>query len=198
MNVDSPYLPSLIPALEAAYQAPGRHYHDLNHIKDCLRAFEAVHDQSDDPQSVELAIWFHDVVYDPTRHDNEERSAEAAARALSALNAPCDLIARVEKLILATKHASAPDDTDAKLLVDVDLAILGRSAAEFDRYEAAIRREYAHVPDAAFAAGRAAVLRRFLERPSIYQISRFRERYEAMARENLLRSITACSKRSAT
>jgi predicted metal-dependent HD superfamily phosphohydrolase len=189
MKAANPYLPSLGPMLEMVYRSPDRHYHNLQHIHDCLREFEPIRGECEDAEAVELAIWFHDFIYDPTRHDNEARSAEAAARELSALGAPADLIRRVEHLILATRHTAEPTDTDAKVLVDIDLSILGRPIDDFDRYEAAIRGEYAHVPDEAFAQGRAAVLRRFLDRPTIYTTRRFRERYEAVARKNLIRSL---------
>jgi predicted metal-dependent HD superfamily phosphohydrolase len=95
----------------------------------------------------------------------------------------------VKELIAATKHSSVPPTADARVVTDIDLSILGQPAEVFDAYDRAIRLEYAHVGDEAFAAGRAKVLRQFLERPAIYSTESFRGWYEAAARENLARAI---------
>jgi predicted metal-dependent HD superfamily phosphohydrolase len=138
---------------------------------------------------VEGAIWFHDVIYDPTRGDNEERSADLAVQALQKMGADEQSVAAVKGLILDTRHVAPAASADGRLLVDIDLSILGRPADEFDTYEQAIRREYAYVPDEAFASGRARILRGFLAREWIYATELFRERYEMAARENLRRSL---------
>ncbi len=100
-----------------------------------------------------------------------------------------EAIVRVAALILVTQHHTLPDDPDAVLVVDIDLSILGRPVAEFDRYEAAIRQEYEWVPETAYRQARRQVLERFNARPMIYQTPFFQERYEAQARLNLARSI---------
>ena len=97
----------------------------------------------------------------------------------------------VRRLILTTRHAETPTDADAMLIVDIDLSILGQPWARFEEYERGIRREYAHVSDEAFRAGRAKVLRGFLGRPRIYSTDWYQERLEERARENLRRSIGA-------
>src|SRR6185295_1221583 len=112
---------------------------------------------------VEIALWFHDAVYDVHRHDNERRSADWARDALAGAGVAATAIARVEALVMATRHATTtPGSADEELLVDIDLAILGADAARFAEYAAQIRREYAHVADAEFRAGRSAVLAAFL------------------------------------
>ena len=98
-------------------------------------------------------------------------------------------------LILATKH-NRPVSGDAALLVDIDLAILGKPADEFDRYDAAIRQEYAWVSEEAYRAGRSKVLQSFLDRTTIYQTEFFRNLYEAQARTNLQRVLHILSKES--
>jgi predicted metal-dependent HD superfamily phosphohydrolase len=177
--------------IEYAYAAPERHYHNVRHVADCLRELTPMLPACQDPLAVEAALLFHDYEYNPLRHDNEERSAEEAGMALRAIGWSGARIRAVRDLILATRHAAAPATPDAAVVVDVDLAILGKDEDEFDAYERAIRREYAHVPDDAFRAGRAAVLRDFLSRPRIYATDYFADRYEMKARQNLARSLSA-------
>ena len=99
----------------------------------------------------------------------------------------------VRRLILATKDSVPPTEPDEQILVDMDLAILGRPEPEFDEYERQIRSEYAWVPDELFAKGRTSILKSFLARPCIYTTDAFRTKYENSARENLARSIAALS-----
>jgi predicted metal-dependent HD superfamily phosphohydrolase len=172
----------LFDELAARYAEPHRHYHTLRHIDDCLREADAV----PHGDAVELALWFHDAIYDTQSHDNEERSAEWASRELAAAGVDG---AHVAALILATKHNAIPDSPDAALVVDADLSILGSDPARFDEYERDVRAEYAWVPEAIFKRERAKVLRSFLDRPSIYTTAAFRARLESRARENLQRSL---------
>ena len=172
-----------------AYGDPSRFYHNAAHILDCLQELDAAKESCEDPTAVEAAIWFHDLVYDPTRSDNEDRSGDASTKGLKELGADPATTQKVRLLILDTKHAKEPATPDGRLLVDIDLSIFGRSAARLDAYERAIRREYEHVPEQAFAKARAAILRGFLNRPSIYLTDHFRRRYEPAARDNLRRSI---------
>jgi len=149
--------------------------------------------------AVITAIWFHDIVYDATRSDNEAASADLAEKLLREMGRGAGIdeaettsfIATVRGLIMDTRHAATPASLDGQYLVDIDLAILGQAAERFDAYEQAIRLEYAHVPEEAFRAGRAGVLRKFLERPAIYHTELFRQKYEAAARGNIARSIAA-------
>jgi predicted metal-dependent HD superfamily phosphohydrolase len=183
--------------LAAAYDGAGRHYHDLRHVLHCLRMLDAVRGQCEDADAVEAAIWFHDVVYDATRPDNEARSADLAERQLRAMGAAEPFVVKVHDLILDTRHTAAPTSSDGRWLVDIDLSILGAMPSEYDAYDQAIRREYAHVPEEGYRVGRSSVLRSFLARPAIYSTEYFRQRYEATARENLARSIrglTVCSR----
>lgn len=176
--------------LEDAYGEPQRHYHTLAHIDACLSEFLPAYELADEPSAVELAIWFHDIVYDIHRTDNEE---ESAYRALAFCeNAGLQRYAlSVQRMILATKHATPTTNwtVDTALLVDVDLSILGQREAVFDHYEHQIRREYDWVVEAVFRERRAQLLESFLARSTIYQTDFFRDKYEGQARHNLARSI---------
>jgi len=132
-----------------------------------------------------MAIWFHDAIYDPKGKDNEERSANLAAEVLISARLPEGFGQRVKRLILATKHAAPPEAADSAMIVDVDLSILGQSRERFLKYEAEIRQEYAWVAEDAFAKGRSAILKSFLDRSNIYNTPFFKEKYETAARKNL-------------
>ncbi len=175
--------------LTHAYAEPHRTYHNLRHIGACLEEFDTARSLADQPEAVEAAIWYHDVIYDPSAATNESESAGLAARDLTAAGVARETIELVRTLILET-HTHAPEpNTDASLLIDVDLAIFGRTAAEFDEYERAIREEFFWVEPDVYAAKRTEVLSRFVSRPFVYSTDFFRLRYEQSARENLARSI---------
>jgi predicted metal-dependent HD superfamily phosphohydrolase len=172
--------------LAAAYTAPGRHYHNLAHIEDCLAALARMDNLSAAEREIlSEAIWWHDVVYDSTRADNEELSAQLAEQHVRA-----DISQEVGRLIRLTKtHNVAPHDRLGAILISIDLSILGAEPARYDAYAAAIRQEFIHVPDADYRAGRARVLGQFAARPVIFPDPGFAARYDRQARDNLAREI---------
>lgn len=176
--------------LIAAYTAPRRHYHDLTHIEDCLGALAGVDNLSvAEREILTEAIWWHDVVYDPTRSDNEEQSARLAEAHIRP-----DLRYVVGRLIRLTKtHQVASDDRLGAVLISIDLSILGAEPARYDAYAAAIRKEFAHVGDRDYRAGRARVLGQFAARPVIFPDAAFAARYDRQARENLARELASLS-----
>jgi predicted metal-dependent HD superfamily phosphohydrolase len=147
-----------------------------------------------DPGSVQLALWFHDAIYDTHNPHNEDESAKLAVGVLTDAGATTSLRDSIRSMILATKHKAAPDSPDAALTVDIDLSILGSSATRFDEYEAQVRYEYGWVPEEAFREGRAKILREFLARPRIYSTDFFCDRLEVTARANLQRSLARLSR----
>jgi predicted metal-dependent HD superfamily phosphohydrolase len=177
-------------ALLAAWAGPARTYHGTAHLVDCLARLDEVPAAAEGHDPIEAALWYHDAVYDPRVADNEERSAVWAERALVELGIATRVASEVARLIRLTRHAEPATDEAGRLVCDIDLSILGRSPAEFDAYDAAIRAEYAWVPEAAFREGRRRVLRALLARRSLYGTERFRRQYEAPARTNLRRALT--------
>jgi predicted metal-dependent HD superfamily phosphohydrolase len=172
--------------LVAAYARPDRHYHDTRHLTEVLdRVHElSAHGVEFDRMAVLLAAWFHDGVYDG-QPDAERRSAAWAAEALAAVVEP-ELAAEVERLVLLTeRHRPADDDPNGCALSDADLAILAAPAARYAEYVAAVRTEYADVPDDLFAAGRADVLRDLLAKPHLFHTAYARSAWEAAARSNV-------------
>jgi predicted metal-dependent HD superfamily phosphohydrolase len=172
-------------ALCKAYQEPHRHYHTQAHIQDCLQQFDLLRAQAVDPSSIELAIWFHDAIYDPYHSDNEQKSAEWATRFLHEAGAASDCAERVSGLIMATRHAIVPSDHDTALLIDVDLSILGAGTVRYAEFEAEVRREYRWVPLFLYRRKRANILDSFRRRTRIFAGDLFHERYESQARLNL-------------
>ncbi len=175
--------------LRSLYSDPARHYHTLEHIETCLWEFDVARDLADHPSEVEFALWFHDAVHETREIDNEERSAELAEQVLHDAGVGHAARDRVRAMILATAHEERPRTVDGCLTVDADLTILGQPLPDFDAYETGVRREYAWVPDTAFRAGRAGMLRGLLARDAIYRTDHFRERYEEKARANVRRSL---------
>jgi predicted metal-dependent HD superfamily phosphohydrolase len=168
--------------LVAAYDGPHRYYHDSRHLLEVLDALRRI--GNDDP-AVLVAAFYHDAVYDPRRTTNEEDSVTFMREAHAAMGV--EPLPEVESLILATKTHVAHTPGEAALL-DADLAILAAEPDRYDEYAQAIRDEYAHVPDPEFAVGRAAILRRFLERDRIFLTPAYAP-FEPLARANLRREI---------
>ncbi len=177
---------SLIDAVLEHHREPHRHYHTLEHVDACLRAARAL--SSAPSREVELALLFHDAVYDPKAKDNEQRSAELLLTEGRRAWVQEELLQRAAPLILATKHLDDDVPEEACWVVDADLSILGADEAMFDHYEDNVRKEYAFVDDAAFAAGRRKFVREMLEREHIFVTRKGRTLWEESARRNLRRS----------
>ncbi len=175
------------------YSEPQRAYHTLQHIEEILELCDRVVDESplDRAQRarLELAIWFHDAVYDPRASDNEERSADLATEALTSGGAEQTVVKDVEAMILVTKQHRDAEGATQRWLVDLDLAVLGAPPERFAEYERQIRFEYSWVPDAQYVEARRAVLEGFLERERLYVNEVMRRRFDEPARANLRKAL---------
>lgn len=172
------------------YAEEHRAYHDAEHIAECLAWFDRVPDLAERPAELEVALFFHDAIYEPLTSDNEARSALELRQLAREAGVPTEAAERIARLIESTATHDATS-VDAELLSDIDLAILGSSPARYARYERDVRREYAAVDEASYKKGRAEVLRGFLERVEIYRTSRLAARLEAQARDNLGSALSA-------
>jgi predicted metal-dependent HD superfamily phosphohydrolase len=178
--------------LLARWSEPHRHYHTVDHLTAVLDVVDRFAALAPHPERVRLAAWLHDAVYDPRAlgDANERDSAEFAAGLLATLGVPAAASDEVARLVgLTAGHATDAGDADGELLCDADLAVLAGDEQAYAAYRAAIRREYAHVPDADFRAGRARVLVALLELPSIYRLEPLRAAWEERARANLEREL---------
>jgi predicted metal-dependent HD superfamily phosphohydrolase len=179
---------NLLDDLMRRYAESHRAYHTMAHLQECFVQLGGVRDACEHPGEVEIALWFHDAIYDTQRYDSEDRSAQWADHAVRAA-ASVVPAARIRDLVLATKHEVLPASADARVLVDVDLWILGAPEPRFDEYEAQVRKEYGWMPDDAYRKARGKILRGFLDRASIYSTPALYARCEARARTNLARSL---------
>lgn len=165
------------------YTEPHRKYHDLHHIAHCLWELDRCAVTSESKALIELAIWFHDVVYQTKSKTNEEDSAELLMKCLT--SAPMDLD-KVRTMILASKHllGGSTGDADTDLFLDIDLCILGQSRSDYLTYQRNIRAEYADIKPWLFYVGRKRVLKHF-DKSEIFRTEAFRQKYEAAAHANL-------------
>ena len=174
-------------SLLARWNEPHRRYHDERHLEDVLLSLDqlAVRGERVSPATL-LAAWFHDAVYAGTPSD-ELDSAQLATESLSSFALDAALLERVHAMIVATTPGREEADPDPALahLLDADLAIFAAPPHRYARYAAAVREEYAHVPDAEFAAGRARILQAYLDRPAIYRTATARGLWEHRARANV-------------
>ncbi|MGW7270448.1 HD domain-containing protein [Streptomyces sp. NPDC054864] len=178
----APYADNLL----ARWAEPQRRYHTTAHLAAVLDHIDVLEEHAEEPDLVRLAAWFHDAVYAPDRSENEERSARLAERALQESGLTPAATAEVARLVrLTVTHDPADGDHNGETLCDADLAILAAAPDAYAAYAAAVREEYAFVPDEDFRAGRAAVLRQLLALPRLFRTPHGAAEWEGPARENL-------------
>jgi predicted metal-dependent HD superfamily phosphohydrolase len=180
---------ALVADLLQRYAEPHRKYHTLQHLDECFANFALLRDSAVHAEEIEIALWFHDAVYDTARDDNERLSAQWAKRSALEAGAGHAVAHRLHELVMVTRHDALATTHDEQILVDVDLSILGAASERFDEYEQQVREEYAWVPAPAFRERRRAILEAFLARDRIYGTEQFAALLEERARDNLLRSI---------
>lgn len=168
-----------------SYNAPERKYHNLEHLMEMFEEFDRIEGEISQPGAVAIAIFFHDVYYDPTGNRNEEESAALAKEILSDFNFDSEVIKDVKSLILATKTGIFPVNSDQRFMVDIDRSILGKSPDKYADYRNQIRQEYSLYPEKAFLIGRKHFIRSLLGNVSVYLTTPFKERLEKQAIKNL-------------
>jgi predicted metal-dependent HD superfamily phosphohydrolase len=173
------------------YTEPHRSYHNLSHIYSLLMMAEEYYDFIENPILFELSIWFHDLIYDPSRNDNEEKSAERAVELLSPFLAD-SFLENLNQMILSTiKHAPILKDHDNELFLDLDMSVLATESKIYEAYTSAIRKEFSIFPDEIYQSGRKSVLKKFVEGESIFLTQFFQENFEEQAIENIQNEIAS-------
>ena len=176
-------------AIEKNYSGKRRHYHTLQHLENIYAALYPVQHQIDNWSTLLFTLFYHDIIYNPLRADNEEQSAIAAEKALQKLTVPADMIADCKAQIMATKSHELSTSSDTNFFTDADLCILGSPWAEYEIYSNNVRREYAVYPDLLYKPGRRKVIHHFLQQERIFKTAHFYTVYEKEARNNLSREL---------
>jgi predicted metal-dependent HD superfamily phosphohydrolase len=174
------------------WSEPHRHYHSPAHLQAVLDALDLLAAEARSPVSVRLAAWFHDAVYEGRAGDDERASADLAAATLSELGFHYQQVADVQRLVMITvDHDPASGDPDGATLCDADLSVLGSDSSVYRTYTHAVRRDYAHVSDVDFQAGRTGVVERLLGREPLFRTPTGQARWEHAAKRNLAAELTA-------
>ncbi len=178
--------------IESNYQESGRAYHNLNHIQELF----ALMDQADctwkSPDTVAFSIWYHDIIYNARKRDNEYKSANLAKKRLQQLGLPANQIKKIHTQILATQNHQIPSgihDPDLPFFLDFDLEVLSRDWKSYQTYTQQIRSEYAVYPMFLYKIGRKKALTHFIKKTKIYHTPIFQSINEAQARANILKEI---------
>lgn len=182
---DDKLISELWAELYTFYSESSRGYHNLNHIKALFGFYDTYKGNLSFPLEMGYAIFYHDIIYNIWRKDNELKSAELDCKYLSNMNLQDDSIKRVFNLIMVTKTHISNTDTDEKWMIDFDLAILGLPWNLYNQYIKLIRKEYSKVPNILYKKGRRRVLKHFLEKTKVYQTKTFQDLYEIQAKQNL-------------
>lgn len=164
---------------------PKRYYHSLTHLEHLLAQLTPIKTQITDWEPILFALYFHDIIYNVTKHKNEEMSSEWAGKKLTLLKVPVEMIKKTRRAITATKKHELNDDPDINFFTDADLSILGAAPEAYTIYTQQVRKEYAIYPDVLYKPGRKKVLEHFLQMERIFKTNHFFDMYETRARENL-------------
>lgn len=187
-------LDHVLEGLLARHREPHRRYHTATHVMWVLRHVDQLVADGVAPgadlAAVRLGALCHDAVYDPRRSDNEAVSATLASQVAEEIGWSEPRTATVHRLVLCTA-THRPSADDEALLIDADLAILGAMPKDYSAYVHGVRAEYAHITDADWKVGRAAVLRQFLDEPEVFHTEPMRRSRESRARANLAAELAA-------
>lgn len=171
--------------IRSAYEAKGRYYHKLAHLEHLYRQLQEIKPLINDWNTVLFSLYYHDIVYDATKGDNEEQSAVIAEKRMKTLGISESEIESCRQQILATKSHAVAVENDTNLFTDADLSILGSPWDTYHLYARNVRNEYKVYPDFLYNPGRKKVLNHFLEMDRIFKTEVFFEKFELQARGNL-------------
>lgn len=165
------------------YRDSSRHYHNLEHIQHCLWELDQLPGQGLDKKSIELAIWFHDVVYSPTSKRNELDSANQMKNDLGMYPSKINLEDSY-RMIVASPLDGDKHSESIRTFIDIDFSVLGQREIEYMAYVQNVRLEYAEVPAWKYYLHRKRLLKRVMKR-GVFLTPYFQKRYEAQAVKNL-------------
>jgi predicted metal-dependent HD superfamily phosphohydrolase len=180
--------------IEASYSSRNRYYHTLSHLQNVMDELTASQQDISDWHVMQFSVYYHDIVYNALKNNNEEKSAALAESRMQSLQVPTEKITKAKLLILATKGHHVSSDPEINIFTDADLAVLGKPWNVYSEYARQIRKEYSVYPDLIYNPGRKKVLNHFLSMERIYKTDLFFQRYETKSRSNMEKELKELSK----
>lgn len=175
--------------IEKNYSSDKRHYHTLQHLDDLLAQLTVIKGEIQNWETILFTLYYHDIIYNSLKPDNEEKSAELAEKRMTQISVPNDKIELCKKQILATKSHINSTDSDTNYFIDADLSILGQTWETYSLYYINVRKEYSIYPDFVYNPGRKKVLNHFLTMDRIFKTDFFYNKLEIQAKENVQREL---------
>jgi predicted metal-dependent HD superfamily phosphohydrolase len=191
---DNKLITELWEEIEKRYSGKSRHYHTLTHLENVLEQLTAIKAQIQNWATVLFTLFYHDIVYNTLKSDNEEESANLAEKRMKQLALPATMIENCKMQILATKTHIISPDSDTNYFTDADLSILGQDWETYTHYYKSIRREYSIYPDLVYNPGRKKVLTHFIQMDSIYKTAFFNDKCEVQAKQNIQKELALLTK----
>ncbi|WP_460471802.1 HD domain-containing protein [Emticicia fontis] len=176
--------------IEKAYMSKDRHYHTLAHLENMLKELIEVRNEINDWNTVLFSLYYHDIVYNVLKNNNEELSAAIAQKRMESIQIPGLIIENCYQHIIATQKHILSENRDTNYFLDADLSILGKDWVSYQEYTQRVRKEYSIYPDLVYKPGRKKVLNHFLDMQRIFKTDYFYNKYESKAKQNLSREIT--------
>jgi predicted metal-dependent HD superfamily phosphohydrolase len=180
---------SLWKEIHQHYTHKKRHYHNLAHLEHLLKQLEPVRAKLQNRDTILFSLFYHDIIYNPLKSDNEEQSALLAEKRMKQLEVPTDMVEACKTQIMATKSHQSAADKDTDYFTDADLSILGQDWESYTTYYKNVRKEYAIYPTMIYNPGRRKVLQHFLNMDRIFKTDFFYHKFETQAKENLQKEL---------
>lgn len=175
--------------IETSYSNKKRHYHTLQHLSSLLAELTYIKGEIKNWNTVLFSIYYHDIVYNSLKQDNEEKSAAIAEKRMKQISVSIDTIELSKNQILATKSHIQSSDSDTDYFTDADLSVLGQNRETYALYCENVRKEYSIYPDFVYNPGRKKVLNHFLSMERIFKTDFFYRKFEIQAKQNLQKEI---------
>jgi predicted metal-dependent HD superfamily phosphohydrolase len=186
-NIPKSKAENIFDQIRFEYSDWNRAYHNLSHLWSLLQLRAQYAEQLENPMLIDFAIFFHDLIYNAKRKDNELKSADMA-KTLVARYLPKEEMQFVYDLIMSTAghKPKIEDSSDQLWFLDFDLAVLAAEKETYKAYAEGIKEEYkTWYSFLVYNSGRKDVLKTFLKRKRLYFTEEFYGNYEEKARANI-------------
>ncbi len=172
------------------YTSRDRVFHSVHRLVSCIEEFDRMSAVAKRPNEVLMAVFYQYVVYDVRQINNAFQSGkyfQFVAKHLLGIEDNAS-IARVARMIECGdfRNAIPPETIDEYFFCDLQKAILGADAQDYDRQMQSLRIEYGYLDNSDWALVRTNFIDTILFEESIYHTPALRSRYEESARANLM------------